>query len=116
MTDSEQMCSGLSQHKLISKEICLNAFFKMPIAASCRLCAAACRGGWLPAANLQCQVSACTKRGSPRGGRLCWGRSSAAAAARLQKRLSSSAFSALLRSAIEGNSFFPLSFIMKRAT
>jgi len=116
MTDPEQMCSGLSQHKLISKEICLNAFFKMPIATSCRLCGAACQGGWLLAANLQCQVSACTKWGSPRGGRLCWQQSSAAAAARLQKRLPITGFSAPLTSAIERNSFFPFSLITKCAT
>lgn len=34
MTVPEQMRYGLSQHKLISKEICLNAFCKMPVSAS----------------------------------------------------------------------------------
>lgn len=44
MTVPEQRCYGLSQHNLISKKICPNAFCKMLISASCKFLTLTCWG------------------------------------------------------------------------
>ena len=57
MTVPEQMCYGRSQHKIISKEICPNAFFNMPVSASCKLLIPTC-WGW---GNAPCELNSSTR-------------------------------------------------------